>query len=110
MENRARACGNPGHGACPPPYQVRIFTLRSRGNLSFFDAAGMLFFFPLAIISSQITNVDFYVVSQEPAWVRANRVKNATQAQDLCTKQLLRTISGGERTLMEVKKLEPPGG
>ena len=54
--------------------------------------------------------VDFYVVSQEPAWVRANRVKNATQAQDLCTKQLLRTISGGERTLMEVKKLEPPGG
>ncbi|XP_022723977.1 anoctamin-like protein At1g73020 [Durio zibethinus] len=33
---------------------------------------------------------------EEPAWVRANRMKNATQAQDMCTKQLLRSISGGE--------------
>lgn len=45
-------------------------------------------------------------VPEEPAWVRANRVKNATQAHDMCSKQLLRTISGGERTFGEVKKFE----
>lgn len=38
--------------------------------------------------------------------MRANRMKNATQAQDMCSKQLLRTISGGERAFAEVKKLE----
>ncbi|KAI4331262.1 hypothetical protein MLD38_029464 [Melastoma candidum] len=37
----------------------------------------------------------------EPAWVRANRVRNVTQAQDVCSRQLLRTISGGERVLHE---------
>ncbi|XVE88756.1 hypothetical protein DITRI_Ditri19aG0094400 [Diplodiscus trichospermus] len=36
-------------------------------------------------------------VPEEPAWVRANRMKNASQAQDMCSKQLLRSISGGER-------------
>ncbi|XWS18908.1 hypothetical protein CRYUN_Cryun32bG0085200 [Craigia yunnanensis] len=35
-------------------------------------------------------------VPEEPAWVRANRMKNATQAQDMCSKQLLRSISGKE--------------
>lgn len=30
---------------------------------------------------------------QEPAWVRANRMKNATQAQDVYSKRLLRSIS-----------------
>lgn len=39
-------------------------------------------------------------VPEEPAWVRANRVKNATQAQDMCSKQLLRSISGREKTLL----------
>ncbi|KAM4110992.1 hypothetical protein ACJW30_05G033900 [Castanea mollissima] len=43
-------------------------------------------------------------VPEEPAWVRANRVKNATQAQDVCSKQLLRTISGGRRMFGEVKE------
>ncbi|KAK2983843.1 hypothetical protein RJ640_008519 [Escallonia rubra] len=33
-------------------------------------------------------------VPEEPAWVRANRMKNASQAQDMCSKQLLRSISG----------------
>ncbi|KAJ9568403.1 hypothetical protein OSB04_004369 [Centaurea solstitialis] len=28
-------------------------------------------------------------------WVKANRMKNATQAQNMCSKQLLRNISGG---------------
>ncbi|KAM7476033.1 hypothetical protein LguiB_023276 [Lonicera macranthoides] len=37
------------------------------------------------------------IVPEEPEWVRANRMKNATQAQDMCSKQLLRTISGGEK-------------
>ncbi|MBA0812252.1 hypothetical protein Gohar_026236, partial [Gossypium harknessii] len=36
-------------------------------------------------------------VPEEPAWVRAKRMKNATQAQDMCSKQLLRTISGREK-------------
>ncbi|XP_022715088.1 anoctamin-like protein At1g73020 [Durio zibethinus] len=36
-------------------------------------------------------------VPEEPAWVRVNRMKNATQAHDMCSKQLLRSISGGER-------------
>ncbi|KAM3747403.1 hypothetical protein ACB098_05G032000 [Castanea mollissima] len=43
-------------------------------------------------------------VPEEPAWVRANRVKNATRAQDVCSKQLLRTISGGRRMFGEVKE------
>ena len=45
-----------------------------------------------------------FVFWQEPAWVRANRVKNATQAQDVCSKQLLRTISGGRKMFGEVKE------
>ncbi|KAH9713185.1 Anoctamin-like protein [Citrus sinensis] len=46
-----------------------------------------------------------HFVPEEPAWVRANRVRNATQAQDVCSKQLLRTISG-EKTSNESKKNE----
>lgn len=37
-------------------------------------------------------------VPEEPAWVRASRVKNATHAQDV-SRELLRTISGGEKML-----------
>lgn len=44
----------------------------------------------------------FYL--QEPAWVKANRAKYATQAQDMCSKKLLRTISG-EVAYGESKKL-----
>ncbi|KAF9617001.1 hypothetical protein IFM89_033071 [Coptis chinensis] len=36
-------------------------------------------------------------VPEEPAWVKANRVKNAAQAQDMCSKQLLRSISGEKK-------------
>lgn len=46
-----------------------------------------------------------HLVPEEPAWVRANRVRNATQAQDICSKQLLRTTSG-EKTSNESKKNE----
>lgn len=45
-------------------------------------------------------------VPEEPAWVRASRVKNATQAQDMCSKQLLRTISGGKKLFGDAKKRE----
>ncbi|CAM8899135.1 unnamed protein product [Rhodiola kirilowii] len=45
-------------------------------------------------------------VPEEPAWVRANRLKNATQAQDMCSKQLLRSISGEKRFLSVIKKME----
>ena len=43
---------------------------------------------------------------KEPAWVRANRAKHTTQAQDMCSKKLLRTISGGVKTFREEKKLD----
>ncbi|KAM7254536.1 hypothetical protein ACFE04_003916 [Oxalis oulophora] len=33
-------------------------------------------------------------VPEEPAWVRAKRMKNVTQAQDVCSRKLLRSISG----------------
>lgn len=45
-------------------------------------------------------------IPEEPAWVRANRAKHTTQAQNMCSKKLLRTISGGEKTLWEEKKLQ----
>ncbi|KAL0415140.1 UNVERIFIED_CONTAM: Anoctamin-like protein [Sesamum latifolium] len=37
------------------------------------------------------------IVPEEPAWVRAARMKNATQAEKMCSKQLLRSISGDEK-------------
>ncbi|XP_062087635.1 anoctamin-like protein At1g73020 isoform X1 [Humulus lupulus] len=46
-------------------------------------------------------------VPEEPAWVRANRMKNATQAQNMCSKQLLRTMSGGEKAFGQVKCSNP---
>ncbi|XP_028068673.1 anoctamin-like protein At1g73020 isoform X2 [Camellia sinensis] len=46
------------------------------------------------------------LVPEEPAWVRANRMKNATQAQDMCSKQLLRTISGNEKTSSLLEKID----
>ncbi|RZB97798.1 Anoctamin-like protein [Glycine soja] len=45
-------------------------------------------------------------IPEEPAWVRANRAKHTTQAQDMCSKKLLRTISGGVKTFREEKKLD----
>ncbi|XVF74450.1 hypothetical protein PTKIN_Ptkin13bG0111300 [Pterospermum kingtungense] len=47
-------------------------------------------------------------VPEEPAWVRANRMKNATQAHDMCSKQLLRTISGGERAFGRLIQRKTP--
>ncbi|KAK6914789.1 Anoctamin [Dillenia turbinata] len=44
------------------------------------------------------------IVPEEPAWVRANRMKNARQAQDVCSKQLLRSISGEKKMVDELKK------
>ncbi|CAJ2663736.1 anoctamin-like protein At1g73020 isoform X2 [Trifolium pratense] len=43
------------------------------------------------------------LVPSEPAWVRANRAKHTTQAQNLCSKKLLRTISGGEKRGIKMK-------
>ncbi|MED6222960.1 hypothetical protein PIB30_069420 [Stylosanthes scabra] len=45
------------------------------------------------------------LVPAEPAWVRAARAKNSSQARDMYTKRLLRTISGGEKT-REMKKID----
>lgn len=120
MENRAWTCGDPYHGTCPPPDKVWIFALCSRGDLSSLLLRGTFFLYqpnPLFFLLKHKTVnnksaschfmpdlTQFYL--QEPAWVRANRVKNATQAHDMCSKQLLRTISGGERTFGEVKKFE----
>ncbi|KAG8380058.1 hypothetical protein BUALT_Bualt07G0154000 [Buddleja alternifolia] len=46
------------------------------------------------------------IVPEEPAWVRAARRKNATQAEQMCSKQLLRSISGDEKLFREAKKNE----
>lgn len=46
------------------------------------------------------------MVPEEPDWVRAKRMKNASQAQDLCSKQLLRSISGGEKMFSGSEKNE----
>ncbi|KAJ0007254.1 hypothetical protein Pint_28874 [Pistacia integerrima] len=46
------------------------------------------------------------LVPEEPAWVRAKRVNSATQAQNVCSKQLLRSISGGEKTFYGQDKTE----
>ncbi|KAF6172604.1 hypothetical protein GIB67_036554 [Kingdonia uniflora] len=40
-------------------------------------------------------------VPEEPAWVKAYRVKNATLAQNVCSKQLLRSISGKRKVKSE---------
>ncbi|KAF5466485.1 hypothetical protein F2P56_016405 [Juglans regia] len=45
-------------------------------------------------------------VPEEPAWVRDSRVKNATRAQDMCSKQLLRTISVGKKVFAVVREGE----
>ncbi|KAL3528652.1 hypothetical protein ACH5RR_007974 [Cinchona calisaya] len=47
-----------------------------------------------------------HIVPEEPAWVRANRMKNATHAQNMCSKELLRTISGGQKMFKELEKNE----
>ncbi|KAB1218457.1 hypothetical protein CJ030_MR3G026337 [Morella rubra] len=44
------------------------------------------------------------LVPEEPAWVRASRVKNATEAQDVCSKQLLKTISCAKIVFGKVKE------
>ncbi|KAL2554936.1 Anoctamin-like protein [Forsythia ovata] len=44
------------------------------------------------------------IVPEEPAWVRAARMKNAAQAADMCSKQLLRSISGDEKIFGQMKK------
>ncbi|GFP86100.1 anoctamin-like protein at1g73020 [Phtheirospermum japonicum] len=46
------------------------------------------------------------IVPEEPAWVREARRKNATQAEQMCSKQLLRSISGDENWFREIKKNE----
>ncbi|KAK4349877.1 hypothetical protein RND71_029190 [Anisodus tanguticus] len=45
------------------------------------------------------------IVPEEPAWIGANRMKNATHVHDMCSRQLLRSISG-ERMHPELKKDE----
>ncbi|KAL9247412.1 hypothetical protein vseg_020847 [Gypsophila vaccaria] len=45
------------------------------------------------------------IIPEEPAWVRASRVKNATHAQDV-SRELLRTISGGENKMRPVEARE----
>ncbi|XP_051147802.1 anoctamin-like protein At1g73020 [Andrographis paniculata] len=44
------------------------------------------------------------LVPEEPAWVRAARMKEATEAEKMCCKQLLRSISGDEKIPRETKK------
>ncbi|CAI9114269.1 OLC1v1014951C3 [Oldenlandia corymbosa var. corymbosa] len=47
-----------------------------------------------------------HFVPEEPTWVRANRMKNTTQAHDMCSRELLRSISGGKKMFKEIEKEE----
>uniref|UniRef100_A0A0D3CWZ8 Anoctamin transmembrane domain-containing protein n=1 Tax=Brassica oleracea var. oleracea TaxID=109376 RepID=A0A0D3CWZ8_BRAOL len=44
------------------------------------------------------------LVPEEPAWVRANRVKNVTQAQEVYSKQLLRSSSSEFASMVKPEK------
>ncbi|KAK6125134.1 hypothetical protein DH2020_041147 [Rehmannia glutinosa] len=44
------------------------------------------------------------LVPEEPAWVKAARRKNATHAEQMCSKQLLRSISGLTKKLVQEMK------
>ncbi|XP_073147285.1 anoctamin-like protein At1g73020 [Henckelia pumila] len=44
------------------------------------------------------------IVPDEPEWVRAARKKNVTRAEQMCSKQLLRSISADENTFRDMKK------
>ncbi|KAH6793195.1 anoctamin-like protein [Perilla frutescens var. hirtella] len=46
------------------------------------------------------------IVPEEPAWVKAARLKNATQAEQVCTRQLLKSFSGDEKWFQEVRMQE----
>ncbi|XP_073052798.1 anoctamin-like protein At1g73020 [Primulina eburnea] len=46
------------------------------------------------------------IVPEEPAWVRAARKKTAAQVEQICSRQLLRTVSGDEKLFWEMKKNE----
>ncbi|KAH6790136.1 anoctamin-like protein [Perilla frutescens var. frutescens] len=46
------------------------------------------------------------IVPEEPAWVKAARLKNATQAEQVCTRQLLKNFSGDEKWFQEVRMQE----
>ncbi|KVI05892.1 Anoctamin/TMEM 16, partial [Cynara cardunculus var. scolymus] len=50
------------------------------------------------------------IMEHEPDWVKANRMKNATQAQNMCSKQLLRNISGGRGAFVTVVVVGDGGG
>ncbi|CAM8880006.1 unnamed protein product [Rhodiola kirilowii] len=43
-------------------------------------------------------------VPEEPAWVRANRLKNVAQAQDACSKQLLGSVSSERKEVHGMRK------
>lgn len=46
------------------------------------------------------------IVPEEPAWVKAARMKNATQAEQACTRQLLKSFSGDDKWFEEVRSQE----
>ncbi|XP_052182098.1 anoctamin-like protein At1g73020 isoform X1 [Diospyros lotus] len=54
-----------------------------------------------------IKSVFSRIVPEEPDWVKADRMMNATQARDVCSKQLLRNISGNEKVF---SRAEMTGG
>ncbi|KAG6425872.1 hypothetical protein SASPL_110078 [Salvia splendens] len=46
------------------------------------------------------------IVPEEPAWVKAARMKNASQAEQVCTRQLLKSLSGDDKWFAEVRSQE----
>ncbi|GFZ04235.1 hypothetical protein Acr_16g0008590 [Actinidia rufa] len=70
------------------------------------DALKLLAMFRRPIPRAAATIGAWLNIFQEPAWVRANRMKNATQAQNVYSKQLLRSISGNEKVFASLEKIE----
>ncbi|GFY97137.1 hypothetical protein Acr_11g0014430 [Actinidia rufa] len=70
------------------------------------DALKLLAMFKRPIPRAAATIGAWLNIFQEPAWVRANRMKNATQAQNVYSKQLLRSISGNEKVSAGLEKIK----
>lgn len=79
---------------------VRLYDAKGEWKLSPGIAAILVMEHVLLLIKFGFSRV----VPEEPAWVRADRVKNATRAQEVCSKQLLRSTSGGQKMVEEVEK------
>ncbi|KAI3721147.1 hypothetical protein L2E82_32152 [Cichorium intybus] len=76
---------------------VCLYDIEGKWNISPGLAAILIMEHVLLLIKFGFSRI----VPEKPDWVKANRMKNATQAQNMCSKQLLRNISGGRDMLVK---------